>query len=385
MTMEMKKYQELLDEFLKIPISKEEKTFMGICQYPTSRFEEICSRVLAFYFNPNEEHGFRDLWFRALNQCIKQEGEYCKPKNIRFILEEHTSCVEECENKRIDILIEADNTVYAIENKIGAQLYNNLKVYSEHIEKKYKENFIKKKKIVLTAHALNSIEKQKAIQDGFEEISYKVLFEQVNSILGDYIVDCNVKQLTFMIDFMKTINNKMKFMGNRELENFFSQHREEVEKLIYHYNEWRNGITKQQTEAISTLCYDIKEKTNDKSWWIWSGWDLGISFNDNTNKRIGIESSYKEENNDPRAKFRIYITTWNNQKGTSALDCWKPYESDIIKKYKDCYLDKGENNENKRVYLLVAEIEGSKTEEIKNKLYECYSFLKDLAVKVSYV
>ena len=130
--MEAKEYKKLLEDFSKIHIPKREKTFMGICQYPASRFEEICSRVLAFYFNPNEEHGFRDLWFRALNQCIKQEGEYCKPKSIRLILEEPTKCAESYENKRIDIIIEADNTVYAIENKIGAQLYNDLNVYSNH-------------------------------------------------------------------------------------------------------------------------------------------------------------------------------------------------------------------------------------------------------------
>lgn len=382
--MEAKEYKKLLEDFSKIHIPPKEKTFMGICQYPASRFEEICSRVLAFYFNPNEEHGFRDLWFRALNQCIKQEGEYCKPKNIRLSLEEPTKCAESYENKRIDIIIEADNTVYAIENKIGAQLYNDLNVYSDHIKKKYKENYSNKKAIVLTAHSLSPNEKQKASQCGFEEISYKVLFEQVNSILGDYIVDSNVKQLTFMVDFMKTLNNKMNFMENKELSKFFFEHRQEVDNLICHYNEWRNDITKQQAEAISILYNKIKEKTGDNRWWIWSGWDLGISFNDNTNKRIGIEASYKEENNNPCAKFRIFITTWN-VKGASASQCWEPYETAFknAENYKDCHLDKGTENENNRVYLHVAEIDGDKTDEIIEKLSDCYTHLKGLADKVA--
>ena len=84
--MVVENFKTLLEDFSKVHIPKIEKTFMGICQYPRSRFEEICSRILAFYFNPNEEHGFRDLWFRALNQCIKKDGEYCKPKNISFIV-----------------------------------------------------------------------------------------------------------------------------------------------------------------------------------------------------------------------------------------------------------------------------------------------------------
>ena len=67
---DIKKYTSLLDEFQKVPIKKRNKTFMGVCQYPFSRFEEICSRVLAYYFNPEEDHGFRDLWLRAFVQSL---------------------------------------------------------------------------------------------------------------------------------------------------------------------------------------------------------------------------------------------------------------------------------------------------------------------------
>ncbi|MBE6321788.1 MAG: hypothetical protein E7073_02040 [Bacteroidales bacterium] len=378
--MEVEDFKKLLDDFKKVHIPKTEKTFMGICQYPGSRFEEICSRILAFYFDPNEEHGFRDLWFRALNQCVKQEGEYCKPKNISLILEEHTYCAEDSENKRIDIIIEADDTVYAIENKVGAQLYNNLSAYSEHIEKKYVNNYPNKKKIVLTAHSLSPFDKQKASKFGFEEISYKTLFEQVNAILGEYIAGNNVQQLTFMIDFMKTLNNKMNFMENKERAEFFYQHKKDVDNLIYQYEEWKKEILNKQSENISELHRRIIEKTGDNSWWIWSGWDLGIFFNDNTNKRIGIESSYKEDNNNHCALFKIYITTWN-AKGAPALECWKPYKDHVMEKYKGCYLD--EKNDDNRVYLHVAEIDGDKTDEIINKLSDCYSFLKGLADKVN--
>ena len=375
-------FKKLLADFSKIHIPEEEKTFMGICQYPGSRCEEICSRILAFYFNQNEKHGFRDLWLQALNQCIKQKGEYCKPKDVRLILEEYTYCVEECNNKKIDIIIEADNTVYAIENKIGAQLYNDLSVYSKHLEKKYAKNNPNKIKIVLTAHSLSPDDKQKASKCGFEEISYKTLFEHVNAILGDYIADGNMKHLTFMIDFMKTLNNKMNFMENTELGNFFIEHKKEVDNLICHYNEWKNYIAKQQSDAISVLYNDIKERTGGE-WWIWSGWDLGISFNDNTNKRIGIEASYKEDKNNPCALFKIYITTWN-QKGASAQDCWEPYKAiKDMEKYKDCHLDDGTENDNKRVYLHVAEIDGDKTEEILNTLKDCYILLERLAKEVT--
>ncbi len=380
--MEIIDYQKLLEDFSKVQIPKEEKTFMDICQYPGSRFEEICSRILAFYFNPNEEHGLRDLWFRALNQCINQDGEYCKPKDIRLILEEYTYCAESDKGRKIDIIIEADNTIYAIENKIGAQLYNPLDVYSEHIEKKYDKKYTYKKKIVLTAHSLSSFDKQKASNFGFEEISYKTLFEQVKTILGDYIADSNMKQLTFMIDFMKTLNNKMNFMENKERAEFFSKNKESVEKMIDQYQKWREEVLKQQTGAIADLLNEIRIKTNGK-WGLWDNWDLLVIFNEGTDKKIGIESSFKEVDSNPLALFKIYITTWNVPKVASALQCWEPYEDDVMKEYNGKYLDKAQENDNKRVYLHVAEIEGNKTDEIISTLSDCYTFLKDLADKVA--
>lgn len=375
---ELKQYEQLLMKFSKVHIPKEEKTFMGICQYPGSRFEEICSRILAFYFNPREEHGFRDLWFRALNQCVGQEGEYCKSEDIKIFLEEHTYCVEECYNKKIDIIIEADNTVYVIENKIGAPLYNDLSVYSKHIEKKYEKNNPNKIKIVLTAHALGPDEKQKSKDNGFTEVSYKTLFEKVNAISGDYISGSNLNQVVFMFDFMKTLNNKMNFMENKERAEFFSRNKESVEKMIEQYQKWRQEILKQQSDAIAVLCSKIREKTQDNSWWLYQNWDLGIIFNDRTDKKIGIESSFNEVGDNPLAVFKIYITTWGNH--AQSLICWKPYKDAVMKKYNSCHLDEGDSEGgNGRVYLHVAEIEGNKTDDIISKLSECYIFLKDLA------
>ena len=43
--MEVENFKNLLEDFSKVHIPKKEKTFMGICQYPGSRFEEICSRI----------------------------------------------------------------------------------------------------------------------------------------------------------------------------------------------------------------------------------------------------------------------------------------------------------------------------------------------------
>lgn len=379
------KFKDILKDFSKIHIPKKEKCFMDICQYPGSRYEEICSRILVFYFNPNEEHCFRDLWFRALNKCVKQEvvGEYSKPNDIKLFLEERTSQVEGYENKRIDILIETGNTIYCIENKIGAQLYNNLEVYSEHIKNKYPNK--KHLKIVLTAHNLNVAEKRMVRDYGFEEISYKTLFEEVNLLLGDYVANGDVRHLTFMVDFMKTLNNKMNFMENTELSDFFFSNQSSIDKLLSHYNDWKNHNLQCQIDSIAYLCDIIKESTKDNNWWVYQGWDLGICFNDGTDKKIGIESSYAYDeygDKSPLAHFRIYITTWGGKQ--QSLISWNYYKDSIMgnKEFRECFLDEC-SGDNERVYLHVANIEGCKTEDIICKLSKCYNFLKELANNVA--
>lgn len=383
----MKKFEEIIKVFSEIHISQKEKCFMDICQYPGSRYEEICSRILAFYFNPNEEHKLRDLWFRALNNCVNKTTvtEYSKPQNIKIELEERTDWAKnyENQNKRIDILIETANTVYCIENKIGAQLYNNLEVYSEHLKNKYPtRNHIK---IVLTAHNLNAEEKIKVEKCDFKVISYKTLFEEVNLLLGDYYTNNNVKHLIFMTDFMQTLNNKMNFMENPELSKFFFKNQKYVRELIKGYNEWQNINIQCQTDAITDLLNKVKEQTKDNNWWIYDGWDLGIFFNDRTDKKIGIESSYScddENDSTPLARFKIYITTWGGKQ--QSLKSWNYYENKIMQNdnFKNCFLDKC-NSDNERVYLHAATINGDNRDEIITKLYECYTFLKDLADKVA--
>ena len=39
-------------------IPKKEKTFMEVSGYP--HYENVCSNILSFYFNPNEEHRLND-------------------------------------------------------------------------------------------------------------------------------------------------------------------------------------------------------------------------------------------------------------------------------------------------------------------------------------
>ena len=276
------KLQTILNDFSKIPKINTEPTWMEICRYPQSRFEEVCSRVLAFYLNPNAEHEMKDLWLSALLSAIGKSDYYDYRHNIKVNIE------ESADGKRIDITIVSDDYVIAIENKITANLYNPLDIYKKHVSKVYPD-----KKQVLVVLSMKPILNTRSLtENGFLRCSYSDLFKEVNSSIGNYISSANQKYLTFMIDFMKTINNLNS--ANTQIEyDFFSKNRETIDELIKRYESYKAKIFSDQTEAIAQL-KDTMNRLTGADWWAWQNWDLGVTFNEKSH-RIGIEAHFEEE------------------------------------------------------------------------------------------
>ena len=115
--------EKLLKEFELLPKNLPRITFMEICRHSRSRFEEICSRVLAFYLQPTNEHGLQDLLLKSILEIVnsKDDSYYSESVNVEteaFI-----------ENASLDILVRGETFVLGIENKINAELYNPLHLY----------------------------------------------------------------------------------------------------------------------------------------------------------------------------------------------------------------------------------------------------------------
>jgi len=368
-------YSELLRKFAKLPKEEKEMTFLELCHYPGERFEEICSRILEFFFQPNNKHGFRDLWFKSLCKIIKIDCEDVFEMKTRT--EEATSSSEIEKGKKIDIILETPTLVIAIENKIGADLYNPLDIYKEHIDKGYTK--LIKKCIVLTAHRLSNEEQKKANENGFVVVLYKKLFDNVRELLGKYVSSCNPNFLSFMLDFMMTVEKRMNFMDNTELNRFFFDKKEEIESMLNSFSDWQRKLRDEQSCELTKIKDVITKKTKGL-WWIYQGWDLGVHFLDKTQYKIGIESEFKPTKDDPIGEFNIYITTWN-------IECWKWYKDSILKKYPNCLLDEGTINTKNRVYYHMPVIkrtdfkENDYINEIVKRLEEYFLFLKQESEK----
>jgi len=353
-------FEQLVKEFSKLPKIIPQTTYLEICKYPSSRFEEICSRIWCFYFKPSNEHGFNDLFLQTLLELISDNRE------IKYI-NDQIEVVDEVysEGKRLDILIKSPDLVIGIENKIYASVYNPLDVYSNQISQYHKENIFK---IILSVKKITDKNELEHIEsNGFKVVYYSVFFEKLKQNIGKYILQANQKYLIFIYDFIQTIENMTgDTFNNDNLFQFFSQNSEEIDELLQMYGKHKERILEIQRNRISELMQNIKSLTDEK-WWAWQGWDLGYdAFNKNTNKpRIGIEASYKQKNNNPLGTFRIYITTWN-------LKDFVPYEDILVKLFPNHFLDKTNDC---RVYLHMDIIENDNEEFILRKLKEYYNLL----------
>lgn len=360
-----KNFNKLIRDFGYLPKPNIDPTFMEICHMGGDRFEERCSKILQFYFSPLAPHKLRGLFLDSLLELLNMDNKY-SIQNVKVITEESTE-----DRKRLDITIIADDFVIAIENKIFADVYNPLEIYRNYVEKLYAAKSTRQLVVLSVKKITCSSELDKIYSNGFHCINYADFFRVIKDNIGKYMMDCDQNYLTFMFDFMRTIEKKY-INNNMELKQFFFNNQKTVEEMLKQYKAFKEEILASQCEYISRIQKILKKRTN-ANWWIWQGWDLGISFNDNTN-RIGIECSFHNATTtNPIGDFHIYITVWKRHH-------FSPYEAELRKVFGENIDFQGPQN---RVYQHLPVINGpineEKINEIAEKLVECYLKLKDIA------
>lgn len=367
-------YEKLIEEFNQIPKIIPQTTYLDICRYPSNRFEEICSRILAFFFQPANEHGLNDLFLRSLFDIISKENILRVVSNQITVDTE----VQTEDGKKIDILILSTDFVIGIENKIYASLYNPLSTYKKMVNQKASQNNIDNNifKIVLSVKKITDQSELKKMKDnGFIKVNYSDFFERIKKNVGEYFSQANQKYVIIMYDFIQTIEN-MDGKFDNKMFRFFTENKVSIDEMIRQYNNVNQQILNIQKNRISELLNKINELTGEQ-WWAWQGWDLGINnFNKNTTlPQIGIESSYEFSNQNPLGKFRIYITTWK-------VKDFEPYAEILKNKYPKNFLDvKPEGND--RVYLHLDVIKNDVETEILERLKFHYNEVKSIIEKLS--
>lgn len=349
---------------------------MEICSYPYNRFEEVCSRILKFYFTPDAEHGMGYLWLVSLIETVKTKlysndctsDSYTEQINaitdVDFFIGKVDIRLEEpAEGKKIDLIIECANCVICIENKITAGIYNPLEKYCSHLKNKYPgKNIIK---IILSVKPITSPSDYKKINDnGFISILYRSLFKNVKSLSGNYLRQMKYDYLLYMYDFMKTIENKDNIISKQERE-FFYNNSDLIDSIVARRDKYNELVLNEQKEQIAIL-----SEIMGADWKTWEGWILNTSLEEG-NKRIGIDSNYEATPDSSCGRFCIYITTW-------CMEAWWPYKKILTETFPDCFIDEYAGEKKDRVYIHLPKITGNNHEEIVKALGNAYNKLKEV-------
>ena len=238
--------QTLLDEFSRRVPPRPERppTFMEITRYP--HYENVCSNILAFFLDPGNPHGLGTLFLDALVRAggIGEQGREIGI-NIQISREEST-----CEGNRIDILIRSESHAIVIENKIFHEIGNPFEDYIKHVETHYKH--LKPHMFLLTLKPHGAAEVTR-----FKNITYGQLINAIRALLGDHVANADTRYLTFMLDFLNTLDVLLEGrIMNEELATFLRKD-DNLTKAKHFFKEidtFKNELRKK----ISALEIEVK-------------------------------------------------------------------------------------------------------------------------------
>ena len=187
------------------------------------RKEEVYSEILAFYLDPGKPHGLGTLFLDALAQVggIPDHGAWT---DVSVEREKRTH-----NGNRIDILIESDNHVIVIENKIFARVDNPFRDYKS-FAKTLEPTSRRIDVFLLTLVPSNDAGAE------FEfllPITYQKFLDQIRVLLGKYVAGADARYLTFMLDFLNTLDHLQEGVTmDPRFREFLEQNLDAVEALL---------------------------------------------------------------------------------------------------------------------------------------------------------
>jgi hypothetical protein len=216
----MQEYLKILLAYQAIPKSRQSRSFMDVAGFP--RRETVCSNILAFFFDPSEEHGFGDLLLTALFSMSGVTDDAFPATDQSRIMREYSTA----QGKRMDLVIDHPEFTVGIENKIFHWMANDLGEYSQEIDRIAGKKR-HKLKLVLGLHPEHG-----TLPGDFRSHTYREFWSHVRERIGTRISNANAKWLTHLIDFMENTETLTGItMELKPADQFFIDHEELINRL----------------------------------------------------------------------------------------------------------------------------------------------------------
>lgn len=248
-------YLSLISQVKKCITTEKDMNYFEIMGQP--HYENVVSNILKFFFDPQGEHGFKDIWLRSLLSCVDEKFIISDSIVIEDIFREQTTD----NGKRMDLIIITPNDVIVIENKIYSCVQNPLKDYKEWVNKYYGK---KDNKIFIILSLREHSEK-----DEFINITYKELFKRIQKAESEESYkNCLDKIHNKWVIFKNEFINNIKALGERLIMN------KEWQEVLKTFNEkttldiFDNFITnyrvdiERKSELLKTIKRNIQIECN---------------------------------------------------------------------------------------------------------------------------
>jgi len=174
---------------------------MEIAGYP--HYENVASNILAFFLNPRNNHELQALVFESLLVAVG-ETSFGPDLEINNVVREWRTE----SGKFLDLLVETPSLAVGIENKIFAQVCNDLGEYAESVRAKAGDG----KRPVLVLLALQSPGAGISLA-GFKPVTYQELFDRLLQGLGPRLPNANDRCVGYLLEFVRTIQNLVRRPG----------------------------------------------------------------------------------------------------------------------------------------------------------------------------
>ncbi len=269
--------RQLLDDASGLDLSAPQynPTFMQIAGRP--HLEDVISNTLRFFMDPKEPHELGTLFLEALLDARSESAKQNCPdiSSSRDIkVEREHSTKESGSAPRIDLWVESDTHIIAIENKIYAASHNPLKDYYAHAKDQSKGEPI------CCYLCLNRPKLSNQELHNFEAIEYRKFLDKIEGRLGNRLAHSDQQHYTpFVLDFLR----QLKYLSegcpmNESLINLFKEHKEHKEvapSLVNSIREDSARVKGEVKKVKGEVEKVAKGLTGDggEEWNIWA-WDV---------------------------------------------------------------------------------------------------------------
>ena len=244
-------------------------TLLEIAGFP--HWENVCSNILAFFLDTGQAHGFGPLFVRSIlgayrSRCRQDwlEGVPC-PENVGAADAVKREDITD-NGKRIDILVDCADFRICIENKIRADLNNDLGDYREHCKKDSDGRPVLG--IVLSPDHIQSDELN---ANRFVSITYDDLVKQVSQRL-DYIGSEFTRYRYLLCDFLEHAGRFSRTTKMNDDDKAFLEFWKQNELKMSNIDKWRERMRELlhgKAEAHQKKCLSrLSEREQEvfKSW-----------------------------------------------------------------------------------------------------------------------